>query len=183
MAFESNGAVLTATLGGSLMRWLPVILLVVFIVIPGGKKSDTYAQVVKTTQSRKDAPKVAGASKGKKPLLKRYKSDFEIPDDLYKTYEKLTVAFKAGDQKSIESLCLPFSVKVKGVGVRPASRAGLGEGVNLYFARTGFEPEIIFASQKDKDIIQLRTPTSMLWFVQTKRGVWRLYAYVDKSIV
>ncbi len=65
---------------------------------------------------------VTGAGGGDKPLLKQYHGKVEIPDDLYRTYERFAKALKAGDRGALETMCLPRSVQITNnvttVGIR-----------------------------------------------------------------
>ena len=157
---------------GVVYHFARIIVVVIMTLLIGCSK--------KVAPSRPQMPSIVSVD-NEKILSKRYRGNFEIPNELYTTYEELTVAFRVGNQKSIESHCLPFSVEIA-TAARPPAEAEIGTDINLLFARQGFEPEILSARQEGEDTILLRTGTSIFWFVQTKRGAWRLYAYRDAPV-
>ena len=117
-------------------------------------------------------------------LLKRYRGEIEIPSDLYSAYLDLTVAFKAGDRKAIERVCLPFAINIS-TALRPQNTVewtGPRNDINLPFAKQHFTPEIDTARIEDADAILICTGSSALWFVRTTNGKWRLYSYLDKPV-
>ena len=47
-----------------------------------------------------------------RPLLKEYKGKVNIPDDLYRTYERFVTARQKADRDAIAKMCLPNSVSI-----------------------------------------------------------------------
>ena len=56
-----------------------------------------------------------------RPLLKEYKGKVNIPDDLYRTYERFVTALQKADRDAIAKMCLPNSVSIT-TERRPAGR-------------------------------------------------------------
>jgi hypothetical protein len=114
-----------------------------------------------------------------RPLLKNYSGKEPVPDALYQTYAKLVDAMAAGDEDDIRRFCLPRSVTFTREA-RPAQTREYGQDVNLPFPKSGFSNEILTAEPRDDGCYLIRTATSVLFFVQTKGGDWKLYRYYDK---
>jgi hypothetical protein len=80
---------------------------------------------------------------------------------------------------AIEVHCLPKSVTIKN---EERAKPGYGEGINIRFLLTGFRPEIRKLEKLDQDCYIIRTPSSILWFVETEMLGWKLYRYHDAPL-
>ncbi len=58
----------------------------------------------------------------------------------------------------------------------------MGNEMNLYFIESGFSPKIMEVREVNKSVYQIRTGSSSLWFVETKKNGWKLFKYRDKPI-
>ena|SRR6266508_3516747 len=116
-----------------------------------------------------------------RPLLKNYRGKERLPNALYKTYADLIEAMAAGDGSRIKRYCLPGSVTVTGEA-RPEKHREYGQDINLPFLAQGFQKEIEGVSKPAEDVYLIRTATSALFFVETRRSGWKLFRYLDKPI-
>ncbi len=123
---------------------------------------------------------VTGAGGGDKPLLKQYHGKVEIPDDLYRTYERFAKALKAGDRGALETMCLPRSVQITTTS-RPWEFEDRGSDINLPFATKKFQAPIAFCASDKKGIFGIRTATTNIWFVETRHSGWMAYKYDDAN--
>jgi hypothetical protein len=116
-----------------------------------------------------------------RPLLRNYRGKERLPNALYKTYADLVEAMAAGDESRIKRYCLPGSVTVK-QEARPEKEREYGQNINLPFLGKGFQKEVEGVSRPAEDIYLIRTATSALFFVETRRSGWKLFRYFDKPI-
>jgi hypothetical protein len=114
-------------------------------------------------------------------LLVEYRGDVTLPDDLYTVYAQLVAAVETGDQGAIQQYCLPQAVTFT-TGARPEASREYGQDMNLPFLKRGFHKYILNLRKDSDDSYLIRTGSSYLFFVRTKRGGWKLYRYGDKPI-
>lgn len=124
----------------------------------------------------------AVAAAKERPLLKEYKGEESIPDDLYSAYEQLVDAMQRGNLGRIRGLCLPDAVNIS-TKARREPLISYGEDINIPFVQAGlFHKNILHARRSAPDIYSLNTATSHMLFVRTKSMGWRLYVYWDKPM-
>jgi len=121
------------------------------------------------------------SSEEKPELLKYYKGNEKIPDQLYEAYSKLVKAIETGDQGDINQLCLPHSVTFT-IQERPEQSREYGQNMNIPFLKNGFDKFVRNLRKDGEDCYLIRTGFSALWFIETKRMSWKLYRYLDKPI-
>lgn len=59
----------------------------------------------------------------------------------------------------------------------------MGQDINLYFLESRFSPGIREARKINESVYLIRTGSSTLWFVETKKNGWKLFKYRDKPII
>ncbi len=57
-----------------------------------------------------------------------------------------------------------------------------GDDLNMPFLKEGFVPEIWVFRQDAEGCYLVRTPTTGMFWVETKARGWRIYRYFDKPI-
>ena len=103
-----------------------------------------------------------------------------LPKNLRETYNALVKAFESGKKEKIESFILKYAFTIT-TGMRPKERQEYGP-MNLPFLKRGFAKKIqVFRKENDGTYL-IRTGTSYLRFVETKKRGWKLYNYGDKPI-
>ncbi len=121
-------------------------------------------------------------------ILKHYHGDVEIPGELLETYEKLIGAFAEGDAGAINALSLPgsltftYDLRARNSKEHGEDSVYYGQDTNIPFLKSRFDRYIRVAGERGEGCYLLRTATTAMWFVETKRSGWKLYRYLDKPI-
>jgi hypothetical protein len=116
-----------------------------------------------------------------KELLKQYKGEVVLPEELYQTYTNLVAALETGNQKEIEKFCLVGKIKFTS-DPREKGNEDYGQDIAFPFLKNGFAKTILNL-RKDSDTEYLiRTGSTALWFTKTQDGKWKLSKYLDKPI-
>lgn len=126
----------------------------------------------------KDAEK-GTAGEENRPLLKEYKGNSTIPDALYQTYARFVMAATSGDVNDVRRLllrCVKCSYEE-----RPEATRSIGEDLNFNYLKNGFRGEITHMAEQPDDGFFICTPTSILNFIQTASGRWKICSYQDIS--
>jgi hypothetical protein len=116
-----------------------------------------------------------------KELLKDYRGEVQLPDDLYDAYSAFVAAVETADEEAIEKHCVPYSVAFT-TDARPEATREYGTDINIPFLRRGFHKYILNLAQDSEDTYLIRTGSSYMRFVRTKAEGWKLYRYGDKPI-
>lgn len=116
-----------------------------------------------------------------KELLKDYRGEVQLPEDLYDAYAAFVKAIETADQGTIRKHCLPHSVKFT-TDVRPEKTREYGQDMNIPFLKKGFHKYILNLRKDSEDTYLVRSGSSYMWFVRTKSEGWKLYRYGDKPI-
>ncbi len=114
-------------------------------------------------------------------LLRQYKGDVVLSQDLYKTYAKLIVALETGEQGKIEQFCIPMTIKFT-TEPRPKDAREYGQEINLPFLKNGFDKYILNLRKDSETRYLIRTVSTALWFTRSKNDQWKLSKYLDKPI-
>jgi hypothetical protein len=126
------------------------------------------------------APLVISAADDKE-LLKQYKGEVVLPQELYQTYTNLVAALEAGKPEEIEKFCIPGKIKFT-TDPRAKENREYGQDINLPFLKDGFH-KFILNLRKDGDAEYLiRTGSTALWFTKAEGQKWKLSKYLDKPI-
>lgn len=123
----------------------------------------------------------AMAEDNPRQLLKNYRGNEQMPDDLYQTYADFVSAMHTAEQGNIQKLCLSHSVTFT-TEERPEKSREYGQDINIPFLKKGFQPLIENFRKDSEDVYLIRTGSSALFFVRTQKGGWKLYRYNDKPI-
>ena len=102
-----------------------------------------------------------------KKLLKEYRGDVQMPDDLYQTYEQLVRVFTE-EQNRILEFCVPHAITIT-TELRSEKSRAYGS-MNRAFLKSGFQKQILGLRKDSQDFYLVRTATSYLFFVRT--GSW-----------
>jgi len=119
----------------------------------------------------------------KRPLMKDYMGNEELPDALYEAYAKLIAAMETAEAAAIQKLCLPKTVKITSENRRADMREYSEDGdMNLPFLKKGFQKEIQVLRKDEDGSYLIRTNSSVFHFIETKAAGWKLFRYYDKPI-
>ncbi|MGC4005931.1 MAG: hypothetical protein QM811_23550 [Pirellulales bacterium] len=119
------------------------------------------------------------AAKETHPFFAETRDLPDAPATLLDAYVKFAETATTGGE--LAPLILPQAVEIT-TETRPDASREYGKAISLPFLRNGFQPRV-FSLRKDADDVWLvRTGSTAIWFVETKRGVWRVYRYLDKPI-
>jgi len=103
----------------------------------------------------------------------------QFPEELKMTYDKFVKAMQSGDPGNINQYCLPQSINFT---YEVRKNPEYGQDLNVGFAKNNFDGIIASVRKDAKNCYLIRTPTTALWFVETKSMGWKLYRYLDKPI-
>lgn len=112
--------------------------------------------------------------------FREYAGTEPVPDGLKAAYAGFARAAQDGG-RGIEAFLLPRAVEVTR-GRRPAATQEYGRDLNLPFLRARFSAAVRGVYKEGDDCYPVRTDTSLVRFVQTKGGAWKVYRYGDKPI-
>lgn len=104
-----------------------------------------------------------------------------IPKSLFNTYIKFVNALYAGDVDEIKKyFLLPKHIEIE--SFEKSEDIDYGRNINLPFIRDRFDKRIWRIMKKGESIFLIRTGTTALTFVETKKMGWLLIEYFDKPI-
>ena len=107
-------------------------------------------------------------------------SDFGLPPELVASYQRFVHAATQGTAEDVQKHLLP-GILIE-ADPRDASTPSYGAEINLPFMHSQFSPRLVLVRQYTEDAWLLRTPTSLLVFVNTAHGGWLVASYRDKPM-
>ena len=114
-------------------------------------------------------------------LLKQYKGEVVLPQELYQAYSNLVAAFQTGRKEEIEKFCMPDKIKFT-TAPRSKDNRQYGQEINIPFLKDGFDQFILNLRKDSETEYLIRTGSTALWFSRTEEGKWKLSKYLDKPI-
>jgi RNA polymerase sigma factor (sigma-70 family) len=117
-----------------------------------------------------------------RPLLNEKYSGDVLPNSLQKAYADFVTTAKQPTPKNLMAHCVPFAVEIT-TEKRKGQTLGSIMDMNVPFLKSGFVANIHSVRKENEDCYMIRTGSTAIWFVETKTMGWKIYRYLDKSLL